>query len=163
MVESFYIIQISYLGICWFQKRLWYYNIFFSKIILCKLFIFVDLTGPNLSQDSNSPIFANTVLTIVCTALSAENQVYLSWTCVNGTREDDILVTSSTTTFISKLTYEVKITDNGRICTCNAQIGSFSSTDTITLDVRTGQYQDLNIAFYLLYYRICRISDSVYT
>lgn len=121
----------------------------FCEIILCKLFIILDLTGPNLSQDSNSPIFDNTVLTIVCTALSAENEVYLSWTCVNGSREDDILVNSSTTTFISKLTYQVKITDNGRICTCTAQIGSFSSTDTITLDVTTGQY--IRFKLHLIY------------
>ncbi|CAC5374571.1 unnamed protein product [Mytilus coruscus] len=107
----------------------------FGKLSDCIFVKVVDLTGPILSVDSNSPIFENMVLTFVCTAFSAENEVHLSWTCVNGTREDDTLVNSSTSTFISKLIYQVKIRDNGRICTCDAQIGAFTSADTMTLHV----------------------------
>lgn len=103
------------------------------------MFIMLDLSGPFLSLDAYLPVFGNTDLTIVCTAISAENEIHLSWTCLNGTREDEKKENSSTKIFISKLTYKVKVTDNGTICSCNARIGDFTSSDTITLNVTAGQ------------------------
>ncbi|VDI35981.1 Hypothetical predicted protein [Mytilus galloprovincialis] len=107
----------------------------FGVLSDCMFVQVVDLTGPILSIDRDSPLLENTILKFVCTAFSAENEIHFSWSCLNGSREDTKLVNSTTTTFISELTYQVQNTDNGRMCTCNAEIGSFSSSDTIILEV----------------------------